>query len=407
MKYITFLFLISNITLAAVPNTFKSGDLATAKAFNENFQSIDLNIESINSELITLKGQVSEKSGEGEDKNLKAGYISAEVNGVVMQVSSSMLGHYSIITPKGHTVSVDIEGNPSVSWIYYESNDCSGEAFYSIYQITNSVISNEQGYTFSNPKLSTDLSIIYDGTNILYSLNNEIIKLNYSSGFIGGKCHITKGTSAVTRLIANDSEVTGIESFPLIISGVGSTVSISEEIGEDFVGTYKVFANGTYIGETDRKPDRASDYISVKLTNYNNKNITLYKDGTYSGGGFFSSKTLYFVGSDCTGASYVKVLDDSNRNWWNANLLDFDYIMNDDKYYTLSTQVYRAPASVGSYRNYYNSGVCSNSSTALDMDAGYQIATETPNIDIPSFTTPITVEGYSEPTQINSLPVMN
>ena len=200
----------------------------------------------------------------------------------------------------------------------------------------------------------------------------------------------------------NDPDITGIDSVPLIITGIGSDLKISStEIGIPVAGSFNVYASGVKIGTTTRLPNSVSTYVSVKLDNYNQASITLYKNGTYNGN-IISSASLYFESSDCSGTPYYELADDADKEWWNTSLSTKTTIINQDSYYELSSQAYRVSVSFQSRKIYYND-TCSTF-TYDGSNNAYKEATLTMSPAVPVFTPPITIEGYSEPTPYNSLP---
>ncbi len=415
--FLTLVTCISIPCFADVPNTFVSGDIATAEAFNQNFQSLDSRVNSLEAEAINIKAQVdslesnSNNSGEGGSTSATAtdGYITASVNGTPMKVHSSTIGYYSVITPTGFTLLVDVEGYPTSSTVYFENSDCVGQPYSGQHAIRAEHTRGKPiGYVFANPLISslTDLALV--GGSVYYTQKSELIKLNYKSMLSGENCHNSNGLAAVFKMLPNNKEVTGIESFPLVISGVGSPLIISEEVGEPTTGSFNVYAGGVKIGTTDYHPNRSSgfDAVRVKLDGYSNKTVTLYKDGTYIGGDFSSNKHLYYTDASCSGTAYVEVLSNGVTHWWSQDQLGTQIVNNNGNYHSLSEQVYRPSTTAGS-RKSYSDGSCYKSSTVLNANGGYKVASLTDAPNIPVFSLPITIEGYTEPTPINSLPVMD
>ena len=396
--------MISTASLAGVPNTFISGEVATAAKFNENFTSLSNEIDDVK----TAVSNVSSGSGNSSGGSSSDGSVVAKVNGVDMRVSSSQLGQYNITTPTGKTISVNAEGYPIFTWLVYESSNCSGQAYIAHHQFNEHKL-KPAGHVFANPKLSTNISVIFSNNNIGYSLNNTLVKVNYrsidyGSGSVG--CRSTSGTYIASKVLPNDSVITGIDSVPLIITGIGSDLKISStEIGEPVAGSFSVYASGTKIGATTRYPDAGEAYISVTLDGqYSDKTIYLNKDGTYSGFSGASNSSLLYLSDNCSGNAYVKVLNNGAEKFWDTNKINLKIVKNNNTYYELSAETYRANVINGSYRSYSN-GQCYSDSTNFTQVAGYKIATETNAPNIPVFTPPITIEGYSEPTPYNSLPV--
>ena len=391
---------ITTASFAGVPNTFVSGELATAGKFNENFTALSNEIDNVKTTVSDIASDSDNSSG-GSSSD---GSVVAQVNGVDMRVSSSQLGQYSIMTPTGSTISVNADGYPTPSWIAYESNNCTGQAYVAHQQLTEHVI-KPAGHIFANPKLSTSISFVFSDGNIGYSLNDTLTKLNYKSidyGSAGRGCFTSTGTTIASKALPNDPTITGIDSVPLIITGIGSELKISStEVGTPVSGSFSVYASGVKIGTTTRYPDSVSDYVSVKLDGFNQASITLYKDGSYSGS-IVSSATLYYRSADCSGDAYYLLTGGADTRWWDTALSTKSTITNSGDYYNLSSQAYSVSQAFGSTK--YSNGSCSNTTTDGSNNA-YQQATLTDSPVVPTFTPPITIEGYSEPTPYNSLPV--
>lgn len=392
--------MISSASLAEVPNIFVSGEVATAAKFNENFTYLSNEINDVR----TTVGNLSSGAGPSSGGSSSDGSVVAKVNGVDMRVSSTQLGVYSIVTPTGKTISVNAEGYPSSTQPIYESNDCSGQAYISQHQLTEHRL-KPAGHVFANPKISTNLSVVFSDGNIGYSLNDTLTKVNFKSvdyGPASSGCIATTGTHIASKVLPNDPAITGISSLPLIITGIGSELKISStEVGIPVTGSFNVYANGVKIGTTTRYPDSVSDYVSVKLDGFDQATITLYKDGSYSGG-IVTSATLYYRLAGCSGDAYYLLTSNADKNWWNTTLSTKSIIINDGDYYNLSSEAYSVSQAFSSYKT--SSGYCSNSTTDGSNKA-YQKAVLTSAPEIPTFTPPITIEGYTEPTPYNSLPV--
>lgn len=392
--------MISTASLAEVPNTFVSGEVATAAKFNENFTSLSNEINDVRATVDSISSESGSSSGDSSSD----GSVVANVNGIDMRVSSTQLGVYSIVTPTGKTISVNAEGYPSFTQLIYESNDCSGQAYIYHYQLAEHTLKPD-GHVFANPKISTRISVVFSDGNIGYSLNDTLTKVNYKSVDYGPAsigCYAMTGTYIASKVLPNDPSITGINSVPLIISDIGSELKISSaEVGTPVAGSFSVYASGVKIGTTTRYPDSVSDYVSVKLDGFNQATITLYKDGSYNGG-IVSSATLYYRLAGCSGDAYYLLTDDADTDWWNTTLSTKSTITNNGDYYNLSSQAYSVSQAFGSRK--YSSGSCSNSTTDGSNNA-YKQATLTNSPVVPTFTPPITIEGYTEPTPYNSLPV--
>ena len=387
---------ISAASLAEVPNQFSPGEVATAAKFNENFTSLSNEIDVVKTAVNNI-----ESSGDTSPD----GAVVAQVNGVDMRVSSSQVGYYNITTPTGKTISVNAEGYPSFTALAYESADCTGQAYVRNFQF-GEYTAKPTGHIFANPNLSTTVTIVFSNGEIGYSLNETLTKLNYRTMDYGPTslgCHPSSGTTLASKVLPNNPEVTGINSVPLIITGVGSELKISPiEVGTPVTGSFNVYANGTKIGTTTRHPDSVSDYVGVVLDDYNQASITLYKDGSYSGN-IVSSERLHYSSSDCSGTPYYELANDADKKWWDTSLSSKKTIFNQGDHYNLSSQAYRVSSQFLSYKaSYFDT--CSVSTTD-GTNKAYLQATITDTPEAPTFTPPITIEGYSEPTPYDSLPV--
>lgn len=383
--------MVSNASLAEVPNTFVAGEVATAAKFNENFTFLSEQIESISS------GSTDALLG----NNSFDGFVLAKVNDVDMKVSSTRLGEYSIVTPTGKTIKVDAEGYPYSTQLIYETSDCSGQAYLPYYHF-DQLTDKPAGHIFSNPKISTEISLVSLDESIGYSLNDTLIKVNYRSIDYGSQCSPSTGIRIASKVLPNDSTITGISSIPLIISGIGSELKVSStEVGTAVTGVFSVYANGVKIGSTTRYPDSVSDYVSVQLDGFNQATISLFKDGSYSGG-IVSSGVLYYRLPDCSGDAYYLLANDADKKWWDTTRSTKSIITNNGDYYNLSSQAYSVSQAFGSNRN--TGGFCHNSTTDGSNNA-YKHATLTSSPVIPTFLPPIVIQGYLEPTPYNSLPV--
>ena len=320
--------------------------------------------------LSNVKSEISK----GDNSNSK---ITAQVNGVDMEVLNNSLGFYMITTPTGFKVNVDIEGKVISQQFAYESNDCSGQA----YLKTNLSI-HQVGYVYKNPNFSKGTLTSVNGSTG-YSLNDNIIKLHSNSYSYSGNCQKSVATSIVSEIFDNDQSVTGIDSFPLLITGIGKEVKISTEVGTPVSGTegtgpYAVFANGIKIGTTTRYPTPNSSYITVILDGFDHQSIFLNKDASYTGWPSVSSSALFYQSTDCSGNAYSDSARDGNKLWLYKNSLGFNSQL-------------------------HASGNCYSTPATQKNDIFY-LATPTPNPDVLIITPPITIEGYSEPTPYDTLP---
>ncbi len=376
------LFLSSPLTAQAL-TTFQAGQIAKATDFNANFSELDTRLSSI--------------------ENARSD-VTATINGVTMNVRSYTAGSYVITTPTGVVIYVDEFGYPTNGSIYYTSNDCSGTGYVTSHSLDTSL---NLGESFTNPDLTNKIEVVYDDQNIYYSdSTSDYIKLNYQSNYsvYTHRCSSYPGTIIAQQVQPNDSSITGISSFPLVITGAGTPITISSEIGTAAAETGTgniVYANGARIGVLTYTPYIDSQGLYVKLDEYPDQSVTLYKDGSYSGLSFGSSQNFYYVSNDCTGNSYVKVLDNYDKEWWSATKTITGPVFHHGNYYTLSSTIYKMPSGYQSYRTYYNTSCVVETVTTKD---GYKKATFSTQPNIPVFTPPITVEGWSEDTTYTTLP---
>lgn len=402
--FIIIIGMIANTSIADVPNTFVAGEVATAAKFNENFISLSNEIDEVRSSVSSISDEPGNSSPDGS--------VIAKVNGVDMRVSSVLLGMYNIVTPTGKTISVSADGYPASTTLVYESQDCTGQAYLSHYQFSE-FITKTPGHVFANPKISSTVSVVYSNDELGYSSNDTLTKINYRSIDYGSSsigCYSSTGTYLASKILPNDPEITGIDSVPLIISGIGSELSISPtEIGTPSVGSFNVYANGTKIGTTRSLPNangpESSIYVALE-GDYLGSTIYLYKDGTYRGYDDVNTSNLLYLSNSCTGNAYVKVINNGVENFLDTSKISVKLVKNNNSYYELSSEAYRTNSTSGSYRSYSN-GQCYTNSTNFSRVAAYKIATLTDAPAVPVFTPPITIEGYEEPTPHNLLPVAN
>jgi hypothetical protein len=363
--------------------TFSPGGVATAADFNSNFSELDSAIG------------VLESAGGGSSGG--DGYVDATVNGVTMKVLTETIGSYNVKTPTGLTVSVDADGYPNIA-VYYQGNNCTGTPYYRLNLNTDN---RTVGYVYANPLISTATSILYDGSQVFYTTGN-VIKLNYQSSKSNWGCNSNPGVIAALKALPNDPAITGVQSFPLVITGIGTTLSITQEVGTVTTGSFDVFANGVKIGTTDRYPRYADSALySVILDGFRQQSITLYKNGTYNDRSR-PQKSLYYISTDCSGTAYAEVLGREINEWWTGSLT-LDYVQNDGNLYDLSATIYKSSTNrSGSYLSSYN-GTCYTSTTAFSTLKGYKVAVLSSAV-MPAFATPITIEGYTEETPRSNLP---
>ncbi len=203
--------LLSSTAIAEVPNSFVPGEVATAAKFNENFTHLSSEISDVKNKVDNLSGD----SGAASENTLPENTFLAKVNGVDMEVTNHMVGSYSIKTPTGFYINVDSEGYPGDDHLMYESDDCTGQAYKENYSFRD-YEGKPLGYTFKNPVFPGVKSIVHSNGFLGY-LDDELIKLNYSSFRNGRKCSKWENTRLVFKVLPNDPSVTGIDSMPLVI----------------------------------------------------------------------------------------------------------------------------------------------------------------------------------------------
>lgn len=360
--------------------TFQAGQIAKAEDFNSNFSDLDERLK-------TVEGG--------------SGAVTAQVNGVSMQVRNFSPGYYSVTTPTGVVITVDEEGYPTGTNLYYASSDCSGTPYIREVSLDSS---RNIGESYTNPNFAPGPDVAYDGTNVYYSTPDSFVKLHSQSYYnvFSRNCVSASSTDIAHQAYPNDPELTGVSAFPLVITGAGTPITISAEIGDaSATGRRIVYANGVRIGEASYIPSSASVYISVRLDSYPEQTVTLYKDGSYTGLSVGQPKTFYFVTSDCTGNAYVEVLTDYDRKWWAGSESISGPVFNNGNYYTLSSEIYKMSTGYQSYRS-SNSQTCYTGTDSVKY--GYKKATLTTQPSTPVFELPITVEGWVEETNYYTLP---
>jgi len=407
-------FLVVSFSSQAIVQ-FQAGTPAKASEVNANFSELSDRVQVVETSTATVSGTVSDLAAriqavEGKEGNNgdTDGYVSAKVNGVEMMVysgSSYWLDSFSIKTNKGVSVVVDAEGYPSINTFHYESADCTGQPYF------DNVLSKSNkdvGYTYPNPKLDGNTVIQYDGVSIYYTSSSslQLVKLNYKSTGNPSSCSINSGTIIGSKVLPNDPNITGISSVPLIITGIGTNLTVTEEVGEGSgipSGMLNVYASGVKIGTIPDwfVPDSADEaFFGVKLDSSPGQTVTMYKDGTYSGFNAGSNEYLYYLSEDCSGNAYVKVLNDYDKEWWSTTGTIKGPIKNNGLYYELSSEIYKISSGAKS-KHSYSSGSCSSNTDSNKK--GYKLATITTEPDLPIFTPPITIEGWEEETQYDSL----
>lgn len=331
------------------------------------------------------------------------GHVTAMVNGVEMKVNSAMPGYYEVITPTGVLVPVDENGYPTSSALYYASDDCTGTPY--IRELALDEKKNP-GESYTNPNLTDAVQIAYDGASVYYSRREDFVKLNFNSQYNVSyhKCFSFSGTDVAHRALPNDPAITGITSFPLLITGAGTPITISAEVGEKPVNDKIVYANGVRIGQASYIPTGPDVGIQVKLDAYPDEWIVLYKDGSYTGLSFGNQAVLYYPTADCSGMPYVRVLNDFDREWWDSTKTMEGPVVNNGDYYELSEEIYRMPPSGYKSRRYASFDACLQPNDSGKF--GYKKAIQTAQPDLPVFTPPITVKGLADDTTYEALPVV-
>lgn len=377
-----FLFLFPTVVHAL--EIFESGEIATAKAFNDNFSELD--------------GKINQLQN-------SHGWLKRVVNGVEMRVSSARYGNYGLQTDKGVSATINEDGYPVGQFIYYEQNNCTGDAYYSV----NFTDNKSLNHLYVAKRLSPR-QVAYDGSQLLMTDETEVVKLHSQSRRINGECSNTKTTEIAFKLIANDQKITGFpNNLPYVIQGNEVQLKLTKVVGSSSSGgttlkTRNVYANGTKIGTVNYLPKTASHSLSgVSLTGYEGFSVTLYKDGSYTGLNLIKEDEVSFISAGCTGTPYLEVLDNFDQKWWYSDRLNRIIIKNNGKFYQQSEQLYKMSAGAKSER--WNSGSCfSRSGTKKNA---YRRLTETSAPDMPTFTAPITWDDFVPVTEYGSLPEAN
>ena len=390
-----FLFILLSVVSYSAQSlvTFHSGDVATADDFNSNFQEVKGASSSNAAAISSLQSSSLTKTD--------AGRVTASVNGESRDIYTVVPG-YNMVYVGQNQIPINADGElPWEGQSYYESPDCTGQPY-----IIVGYIDHEKpiGEEFENPKLTSKITFHKINGEAHYDTGSPVVKLHYKSAKNSSGCRANSNTSAAVPAYPNNSEITGV-SFPLIITGLGTRFSITEEVGTPPEGAatgthFEVYANGVNIGYARYLPTGAESYISVYLYDNQDDLIYLNKDGSYSGYDNGSSAELYYQSNDCSGQPYSKVLSSAATKWWNENKLSISVVKNNGNFYNLSDEIYKFPNGSQSYK-YSSSDSCR---VVLTSQAGYKKAISTASPAIPIFEPPIVIEGYIEPTIYNELP---
>jgi len=384
---------------------FEAKTIIKSSEINSNFKEVADSVNDVKDEVSSITNEMKAIN----NKLSTAGdYIIAKVNGIDMRVSESKyyLGMYNIITPTNININIYPSGNVADSAVYFENSDCSGQAYTDTFTTLFTYYNNQVdvGDTLVNPKITDMVRVIsYNRTPYFVNSSDTIVKLNYSSTYSNNSCHITSGIKFAQATKDNDPDITGFDSFPLIIAGVGSDITISSEVGGGgniTNGIYNVYASGINIGTTTNHFYGADEAVRVTLKDEPTQTITLYKDGTYTGYSSGSNQRFYYISNDCTGTAYVKVLNDYDKEWWKGSKTLKGVVTNNGQYYELSEQIYKMSSGSLSNKSYYSAS-CSTTTEPLKM--GYKMAITTASPNLPVFTPPITLEGIEEETKYDTL----
>jgi len=381
------IILLSSICLISTLQalvTFSPGQTAKAEDFNNNFSELSDKITTINNRIYSTPPN-------------------AKVNGVDTYVYTYSIGQYSFETSTGINVTVEENGLPYNNYLYYESSDCSGEPYIGL-----RIEEKEKGFTYINPKITSNIQMAYLSGKTMYSDYEEIVKLNYNSYTDNSfSCSTRSSTTMASLLKANDISITGI-SFPVLITEMGTPMSVTDEIGtkkeDNYLGEKIVYANGVRIGVSAYLSLSADFPVRVILDDYPEERVEMYKDGTYSGLDIARKENIYYLTSDCSGNGYIKVLNDFDKEWWISSYLKGSDIINNDQYYKTSSTIYKITNGTKSYKGYY-SPTC-NVSTDTTKSA-YKQATQIATPNFPTYTGPITIESVVEDINYDSLSEAN
>ncbi len=383
---------------ADVPYIFTPNTPAKASEVNANFQDLSDKLNQVGSGTPTDPG-----SSNNYDPYDGTYHVQAQVNGVDMTVITDYsYANYTIETPTKAYINVDVNGRAG-SGLVYESEDCTGQPYFVSYN--NDIEEVTVGTTYLNPKLQSHISIAYDGTDLFYDSKDNFVKLYYQSytdHYYGkGICQKRNGADIASKALLNDPAVTGISNYPLHITGVGSPITITAEVGDpanQTSGKFKVYAAGVKIGYTNYKPRSGDQYIYVYLDSNPTADINLYKDGTHRGG--VGPVRFYYPSPDCIGNAYAEVLEEYDTLWWSSkSTSEGSIVTNGDNYYKLGNTIYKMS---NGYQSILSNGTCGNTSSNSYRN-GYRLATQTSNPYPDTFATPITIEGYEEEVQYDAL----
>jgi len=386
--------------------TFQSGDVATAEDFNSNFQELKDEAISNTTAIEDIKSNSFSKAD--------AGRITALVNGETREVST-FSPSYNMVYIGQNTVMVGADGElPWGSQSYYESSDCTGQPYISVNHID---LTKPIGEEFVNPQVSSKTNFHKIGGEAYYETGSPLVKLHHKSlSTAGNDCFNSSGTIAAVPAYPNNPDLTGI-SFPIIISGVGTSFSITEEVGVAAEsggggsGNYKVYGDGVEFGFITSLPNGPVSSLSVTLIDYNQQVITVYSDGTYSGfnnGGSFS-RDMYFKSADCMGTGYFPYLPKTYA-WWDIEEVEYRLFKNGFSYYTTGGQLYLMTSAPMSYK-LADTGICSNSVSGVGSTGEYTYReaelTANPELTAPVINVPITIEGWNPAVTYQDLPEVN
>lgn len=205
---------VMSVNALAVPHVFKSGEIATAKKFNENFAS--------------LEGGSTNSNGVGDPSNR---WRRIPVNGVDMLVSTFSLGYYQIVTPTGYRMNVDMDGRIAYNTAYFPTDDCSGTGFASI---GISIDTPHPNNLYRNANIGVVGAVFEFDGELFYSAKDEpYIVHRRSSRRTNEECKPDNRsfTMIAAPILRNDFTITGVHSTPFNINTVGEAVKIMGEVG--------------------------------------------------------------------------------------------------------------------------------------------------------------------------------
>lgn len=372
---------------------FQAGDVATAENFNSNFSELKQDFNTVSSNLSELSDITTR------------GFITATVNGVEMKISAN--GTFFYIPYQSTNIMISIDGYPlSALNPYFTTSNCTGDMYLDNYYI-------KKNTTWLNPTVSSVQTFYTHPSNTgekqVYYPSELLTDLYYKSRKVGDNCIATSGNTIAQQAILNNSEVTGV-SFPMVITGIGKPIVIDEVVGlppgeipDPVSDLPEVFANGVNIGQLKSIPNSAQSYLHVQLHDFDD-DIYLYKDGTFSGfGPNVYSKTIHYSTPDCSGIAYVSILTTPTKYWWDASKDFTTTIKNNGSYYSLSSEAYKFIENSSISYKYATSATCRT--TTANTSSAYKKATITESPNVLVIEPPITVEGWSEPTPYDELPL--